>query len=547
MKHILMTTKMQRILWGMIFLMLASLSVTSVQATLSELSDIPGERSSDSHEFRVGGKANPRKKIVVSTLSMYQLLVTIQSNINGFLKEILIKDDADHVDAEEVERKQNLSLAARFAADAITLLDKIVFDLNRQCFSYNPEIEYHFIKMCNTLKDVEFASIEPYQIRAQLEQVKQFDQYLKLYCLSRKDFLNKADMDLFNKITKFNEMLMLCLLNEDYFEIGFIDTCLDYTLHRPWELMCEHPYVTATVVLTVAAAVGYFYVYPWWIRYDNNNKEFNVQQDHGLKQGPADCGYYGLLHALIRRNAGSEEEFNAMIARAKGQDNLLQPWKDEIARQREDFIAQQRQAGRSADDIVGMRRGSDWVVDVEIQRILNNANLVHQVMLPVLGGDAHRHVALDNIVVVQVVNNNVDQQAQRAFQHRQQRAYRDAQADAIHDRLARAETDAQKAELRGKLQDLLQPAQEGNVDVEGFAVAGDNAFIDQIRRNNVAQHITLHLQDVDHWVTVSVEPDPESRHGIRAKIVNSMNRNVTDYAAVNRLLRACSIDGNNQG
>lgn len=494
MKYINITARMQQLLWGSIFLVQSFLQMVPVQATTPSVGSDSASQLVKTRDFRAGSKANPRREIVVSDLCLNQLLETIQANINSFLKEILIKDETT-VKPHDIERKQNLSLAVRFAAEAITLLEDIVYDLNMQCFSYNPEIEYHFIKMCNILKDVEFASIEPYQIRAQLEQVKQFDQYLKLYCLSRKDFLNRPDMDLFNKITKFNEMLMLCLLNEEYFQISFFDRCLDYAVHRPWELMCEYPYQTAAVGVVVAAAVGYFYVYPWLMRYDNNNKDFNVQQDHGLKQANADCGYYGLLHALIRRNAANEEEFNAMVARAKAQDNLLQPWKEAI----------------------GL---DNWIEQPDIERILRNEALVNRVMQPIVGEG--KNVIRDNVVVV--ARNLADPAARRAAvleEHARLQRMRRAQGLPV-----------EPPPANDQIEDLV-----ANVLPEGDR---NQPFINQLRRNNVPQHVVLRVNR--HWITVSVEADPESPHGIRGKIVNSMHANATDYGAVNQLLRSCSID-----
>lgn len=510
MKIGIITAKMLRILCCSIILLNASLNLIlagdfSGQGQLAQEQSLVGLALKQG--FRERGKPTPRKKTIAPDLCLHNLLSIIQSNIKNILSKQI-----DPKDVNGLEHKQDLVLAAQIAGDAVRLLEQIIFELNEQCFVYNPEIEYRFIRMCNTLRDVDFQAMEPHSLRTQYENTKVFDQYLKLYCLNRKDFLNIEDKKLFDKITKFNQMLMLrdhngsnVLLNEDYFQISYFDTFTDYAVYRPWEFACEHPYLTAAVVGSIAAAVGYFYVYPWWIRYDNENKEFDVEQFHALKQGRGDCGYYTLLHALIRRNAENEEEFNVMIDRAKAQKNLLDPWKNFINRN---------------DD--------DWLHEGDLARLMRNRQLIDQVVGPIIGNG--RNVLHDNIVIVDVLPGEAGLlvQARRIHQDGEYNRRRIHRRNRIAEPFVPEPFDQENAlaHIRANLQDLH--------------VEGNYEFINQLRNDLVPQHIALNIGR--HWVEVSIEPDANSKHGIRAKVINSMRPNITNNPELDGLLQACTIN-----
>jgi hypothetical protein len=192
-----------------------------------------------------------RKKNIASDLYVYTVLVAVRTHIAEYLKT---------ADIESVTAKSKVFLAASELTDeAINLLGQIVDDLNAHCFAYNPEIECRFIKMCNMLKDIEVESIAPHHIRQFAAQVKQFNQYLTLYCLSRKDFLAKEDLELSSKMSKFNQILMFILSNDNFFNIGFFSTLVDFSVYRPMELVRKHP-VASTIIVAALIAGGTYLI-----------------------------------------------------------------------------------------------------------------------------------------------------------------------------------------------------------------------------------------------------------------------------------------------
>lgn len=196
MKRAVITTKIQKIALGCIFLVHASLFAQCAE-------------------------------IVASDLALYRLLKIIRANVN----------DA------ELACGKDFSGAARFADEALVLLNQIVLGLNTEHFACNPEIGYLFVSMCNRLKGVDFGRIEPYLVRSQYRRINRFNEYVSSYCLSNKDLLSKDELDLFDKITKFNQLVMFFLLNEDYFDVGMIDTLVD-VIRRPWEFISKPNFLT---------------------------------------------------------------------------------------------------------------------------------------------------------------------------------------------------------------------------------------------------------------------------------------------------------------
>ncbi len=111
--------------------------------------------------------------------------------------------------------------------------------------------------MCNCLKEVELGEIESRHVRLLEKEVKKFNQYITLYCISRKDFLSQGDLSLFNKLSKFNQILILSLLRDDYFDIGFFSTLSDLVIHQPMEFAADHPWLTALIAAAVIGSLGY--------------------------------------------------------------------------------------------------------------------------------------------------------------------------------------------------------------------------------------------------------------------------------------------------
>ena len=104
-------------------------------------------------------------------------------------------------------------------------------------------------------------TVHPWNLRCQLQGVKQFNQYLMNYCISRKDFLEVEDLKLFDKITKFNQILMLCILRDEYFDVGIDDKFIDTCFHRPMEFILRNKIFAVSVPITIIGClVGYWYL-----------------------------------------------------------------------------------------------------------------------------------------------------------------------------------------------------------------------------------------------------------------------------------------------
>jgi len=415
-------------------------------------------------------RALPRKPIVLANLSLYKLLDLIRFNIDHVLH-----DDVGNINTDGKKGKE-LFTALGVADEALRLMGAIVDDLNAGSFSYNPEIEYQFLKVCNFLKDVDLTEIEPSHIRALKDHVKKLNHYVTLYCLSRKEFLRKEDLELFNKMSKFNQILTLCLLNEDYLDIDFIDKALDVMIYRPLEVMSDHPYITMlTIAVIAAAAVGYFYVYPRWFGSQNLNKDYDVTQLEGaLQNDGSSCGYFAIVHEVINKNAKNEQDAQRMLELFKANpETILQPLKQFIEEKRQRAIDTQKRNGNSATN--KMLPGKGLIDDDEITLILNNQQLMNHISQTFNCGA----LKVDNVAVVSRFDSNV------------------------------------------LLTDPTYQAFEDSVN--------------KLKQSNIPQHIVLNTGG--HWVGVSIYPDNTKKHGIRIDVVNSMPWNITDAAPVNDLLR----------
>jgi len=264
-----------------------------------------------------------KKKIVSGNLALYKILIGIKSNVNRMLLELLPQGNTN----QDIEN--SLLSAASIIGEAIKLIDQIIDDLNSQCFFANPEIEYRFVNMCNFLADV--TSVKSRHIRLLSEKVKQFNEYVTIYCINRKDFLERRDLELFNKITKFNQILVLCLLREEYFDIDFFDSLTDYMVYQPWEFVCKHKVLTS-IAVSAAFGVGLYYGWHW---YKSKNDIYNIITNiDGLKQNSADCGYFALIQGYLVSQETNKKKIEGILSKAKNQTDLIKPLKEKVMNDR---------------------------------------------------------------------------------------------------------------------------------------------------------------------------------------------------------------------
>ena len=421
-------------------------------------------------------RAVPRHAIVVSELNLYKLLYAASKNIDEVVKDSLVKQD------DSGDQSKAFLIALDLVNEAMQLMEQVVAAINKQAFSFNPDIEYHFLKVCNYPKDVDMEDLAPRHIRDVRQRVKKFNQYVTLYCINHKNFLGEEDLALFNKILRFNHILLLCILREDYFDISILSLLMDTIVFQPWEFICKHPYLVMTVVAIIIAAVIYFYVYPRWFSLRNLNKEYDVMQVEGARQNDgSSCGYYGLLHALINRNAKNEEERQQLLERIKNNPDVIKPWRDHMDAIRAEFM----EVGIPSDRKDPFE-SINLLDSYQIAAIRDDHALVNKVMQPLLG----RPADVSNVVVVDTFAG-----------------------DGVYNKKTEKMMNVHNNQKEQIIRDSVQNLQE----------------------ESIPQHVVLRIPG--HWIAVSVESDDNKRHGIQARIINSTRGNVTNNSKVSRLLQ----------
>ncbi len=327
-----------------------------------------------------------RKKIILSELHLHKLLTIIKTNVQDLLKEFLMNKDDDS------EMQKALFAASRLSEEALILMDDVVTELNANRCMYNPEIEYRFLKICTRLKDVPIGTIKPRHLRDLSSQLKEFNQFVTFYCLNRRDFLGSEDLAFFNKLTRFNHILLFCLLNEDYLGIDFFDSATDWVVFRPWEFACRHKVLTALVVASIAAAGGYYY-------YQNYYKNrLNAVYFEGARQSSAECGVYALVHAVAMSHAHDEQEAKELVERVKDRPLAVANVK-KIIGERVVPIRTQRARTMSRKDRVRLNKmqSTDWLDIDELEPLVDDPVFVRAVARDL--GITHEQVS--PIVVIQ--------------------------------------------------------------------------------------------------------------------------------------------------
>lgn len=218
-----------------------------------------------------------------------------------YLRQLLTRmhDIATVYDKEEPGTTNHLSSVSF----VITLFDNIVDDFNRGALATNQEIKYKFVNMCNYLKLIE--DVQPRHLRMLKKQIQKFDDYVKKFCLRRKKYLTQQDLDLFNRITQFNQFMSEGLLKADYLDIDGYDQCVDWFIYRPWEFVKEHKTLVGLTLLAASVAVGYYYAFPWLqTRFlANENQQLNVRQLPCIIQEGNTCPYHALYNYMCMRDA----------------------------------------------------------------------------------------------------------------------------------------------------------------------------------------------------------------------------------------------------
>jgi hypothetical protein len=247
------------------------------------------------------------RRVDVCSLHLHMLLNEFRS---------VISQQALSISTNKNENKNCAVLASslRIAEGAIISLEDIVAafnsdDIISQKTKYKIfEIQYKFINACNLLKDVKH--IEPRHLKKLHNHFEQFDEFVKNYCLSARDFLCHAEVDICNKITKFNHILLSRLLNKNYLKSNFTDVFADYFFYRPFEFVCTHPFIIAGLLVVSGLLVRHF----GYAEITNRNETVDVVQFRVRNQYRLDCGPHSLFNLSCLINGENEEQIRMLLA-----------------------------------------------------------------------------------------------------------------------------------------------------------------------------------------------------------------------------------------
>jgi hypothetical protein len=213
--------------------------------------------------------------------------------------------------------KKKLSMLLELVEDAIRKMSGIVDVFNSDTFytqenQYrNLEIQYKFVNVCNFLKDGN--EVEPRHLRKLRDKIKEFDRYLKSYCLREKDFLTQTEIGVFNKITQLNQILLEHLLKNEFLRLDFADKFIDYVFYRPLELVCEHPWITIAFIATVSGLFLSFYYVPY-VHLKNLNKDVEVTQFKVRNQWRNTCGLHGVYNLMCFMHGKNDDQIRTLLA-----------------------------------------------------------------------------------------------------------------------------------------------------------------------------------------------------------------------------------------
>ncbi|KKQ32498.1 MAG: hypothetical protein US49_C0007G0040 [candidate division TM6 bacterium GW2011_GWF2_37_49] len=239
-------------------------------------------------------------RINIEKLALYNVLLNAKKIIsNNYLEIVEIGDGQDLREALSLINKE------------IALFTEIVDGFNK---GKNPLIQLKFMALCNYFKNRE--AVEPRHLRIFENKVYKFDDCIQKYVAERRAVLSNDEIALCEKIFQFNEILVSCCLNYEYFDIDVFDRVVDWTVHRPVEAMKAHPYITAAVVITIVTIIS-IYLYKRSQRQSGDiggtaiSADAIVAQKSVEKQHAAWCAKHALMNlkaALDGKNGVLTEE-----------------------------------------------------------------------------------------------------------------------------------------------------------------------------------------------------------------------------------------------
>jgi len=207
------------------------------------------------------GTSKDHRVVQVTSLRLYSFLQEIKAvmlKLNTNMAEVHA-DATKQTNVTDVGLRSCLTIEQVFD-ESLMLMKEIIEGFNTGMLEYNPEVEYKFVSMCNTLKDV--SHIEARHLRLLKKKIHKFDEYLQSYCVNTRDFLSVEEKAFFNKMIRLDYFLTNILLRNEFLENSFFQKFKDWFFYKPGEWMEDHPglVITGLAVLVVGGCL--LLVYP---------------------------------------------------------------------------------------------------------------------------------------------------------------------------------------------------------------------------------------------------------------------------------------------
>ena len=272
------------------------------------------------------------------------------------------KNDTLDISAQVSVEQKSLDLVKM----EIELLREIVQGFNRGLLFF---VEYRFISVCNFFSNMD--SIEPRNIRAFKRKLTKFDNFIQNYRLKKKGILDKSEVELYEKIINFDQILLACCLRHDFYNVDLTDEIVDACFFRPVEWMGDHPIITTAVILIITSCLFHHYVWPHIGNYyyetvgpDGSkvldSESSDVTQIRTFFQSGSTCGAHAAFKIIAFHESGGNIERAHELANDKDRfAKLAKEW-SEIPAIKKDNV-----------------QSLNNLEDIHIQAILNDYNLKH--------------------------------------------------------------------------------------------------------------------------------------------------------------------------
>lgn len=272
----------------------------------------------------------------------------------------------------------------------VNLLREIIDGFNRGLLI---NVEFRFLGICNFLKELEI--IAPRNIRAFKRKLIKFDDFIQKYPKSNGNLLTAQEIELCEKIIKFEQMLFNCFLRHDFYDIALTDEFVDLCFFRPVEWVGNHPVISTAVVFAVLAILFYYYLYPYLnssddvkmdgyvlIKNKNPNGVVVIQFKQEKTQGwTLTCGAHALFNLIAMIKGGGDDKKTYELVNSQEEKNkMFTHWQKVLIRKDEE--ERKKLAERALKDpahwkdcTVPSRNGLNSLDGADIIKILQEEHL----------------------------------------------------------------------------------------------------------------------------------------------------------------------------